>query len=96
LPSETGAYVFADPSLNVHPGDPVDGPDMSRIIDRIPYSTFVVVDCQVSGRAEIGPDGTTTLWDRVIGYQGNDPAAWASDAWVNTGTNGQAVDNSLC
>ena len=96
LPSEQGAYTFASPYLNVHPGDAVNGPDMSQIIDQVPYSTFVVVDCQVNGPAETGPFGTTTLWDRLAGYEANDTPAWVSDAWVNTGTNGQAVDDSLC
>jgi hypothetical protein len=96
LPSEQGAYTFASPYLNVHPGDPANGPDLSQVIDQVPYSTFVVVDCQVNGPPETGPFGTTTLWDRLAGYEADGTPAWVSDAWVNTFTNGQAVDNTLC
>jgi hypothetical protein len=97
LPTSTVGTVFAYPSLNVHPGDLLDGPDLSRIIDQIPYNTPVVITCQVSGPAETEFDGTTTtLWDRVAGYQGNDPAAWVSDAWVNTGSNDRVVNNNGC
>jgi hypothetical protein len=69
---------------------------MSRVIGTIPYGTDVQIDCVVNGPAVTGPFGTTTLWDRVPGYQGNDPAAWVSDAWLNTGRNDPSVDNSLC
>jgi hypothetical protein len=88
--------VIADPGVNVRPGAPTLGPDMSRVIGTIPYGTDVQIDCVVNGPAETGPFGTTTLWDRVPGYQGNDPAAWVSDAWLNTGRNDPSVDNSLC
>jgi hypothetical protein len=70
---------------------------MSRIINEIPYGTEVVIDCQVSGPTETGAAGTTAaLWDRVVGYQGNDPAAWVSDAWADTGSNDRVVSNNGC
>ena len=96
-PDYVAPTVFAYPTLNVHPGDPIDGPDMSRIIGEIQYGTRIIVDCQVSGPAETGADGTTTtLWDRVVGYNGNDPAAWVSDAWVDTGSSDRVVSNNAC
>jgi hypothetical protein len=98
LPREptSDGIVIAYPAVNVRPGAPTLGPDMSRVIGTIPYGTDVQIDCVVNGPAVTGPFGTTTLWDRVPGYQGNDPAAWVSDAWLNTGRNDPSVDNSLC
>jgi hypothetical protein len=98
LPREpmSDGIVIAYPEVNVRPGAPTLGPDMSRVIGTIPYGTDVQIDCVVNGPAVTGPFGTTTLWDRVPGYQGNDPAAWVSDAWLDTGRSDPSVDNSLC
>ena len=98
LPREpmSDGIVIAYPTVNVRPGAPTLGPDMSRVIGTIPNGTDVQIDCVVNGPAVTGPFGTTTLWDRVPGYQGNDPAAWVSDAWLDTGRNDPSVDNSLC
>lgn len=95
-PPVVDATVIASPNVNVRPGAPTLGPDMSRIIGQIPYGTSVQIDCVEVGPPETGPFGTTSLWDRLPGYQGNNPAAWVSDAWIDTGRNDPSVDNSGC
>jgi hypothetical protein len=101
-PKDTGprdlrsSVIIAWPDVNVRPGAPALGPDMSQVIGTIPYGTEVQIDCVVYGPAETGPYGTTALWDRLPGYQGDAPAAWVSDAWIDTGRNDASVDNSMC
>ena len=49
-----GCRDIANPNINVRPGAPTLGPDMSRVIGKIPFGTRVEIDGVVGGPAETG------------------------------------------
>lgn len=81
--------VDAQYGLNVHSGTPT-GP----VIGTMPYGSTAQLYCWVSGPAETGPGGTTSVWDEVGSYttpSGTNYAyagggyTFSSDAWLDTG-----------
>src|ERR1700730_6749408 len=65
--------------LNVRTGPGTGYPGTGACL---PDGTSVSVVCQTSGDAVNGNWGTTTIWDKLDGYNG-----YASDGYVYTGSN---------
>ena len=60
----------------------------SSTIVVMPEGTQLAIECQTDGEVIDGPYGATGLWNRVT-YDG--VTGYASDAYINTGTDGQAA-----
>jgi hypothetical protein len=82
-PLPTGT-VIAQPDLNVRFGPAPH--ELQQPVDyTLPTGTVVTILCTLTSDYVTGPYGRTNIWDMVGASEGH--GDFASDAWINTGTN---------